>query len=58
MATQIVSQGVLYLSSLIMPPLAVYLKKGAKKEFGVNLGLTILGWVPGMLHALYLISST
>lgn len=39
----IVAEGVLYLSSLILPPLAVYLKRGAKKEFGVNMGLTVLG---------------
>ncbi|KAL2260114.1 hypothetical protein VTK26DRAFT_5991 [Humicola hyalothermophila] len=54
----IIAEAALYLSSLILPPLAVYLKEGAKHDFGVNMGLTVLGWVPGILHALYKISSS
>ncbi|EGS21797.1 uncharacterized protein CTHT_0036650 [Thermochaetoides thermophila DSM 1495] len=46
-----VANTVLYISSLIIPPLAVYLKKGATKDLAINTGFTILGWVPGMLHA-------
>jgi uncharacterized membrane protein YqaE (UPF0057 family) len=52
-----VANTVLYISSLIIPPLAVYLKKGATKDLAINTGFTILGWVPGMLHALYMVSS-
>jgi len=43
--------------ALFIPPLAVFLKKGNKidGEFWLNLLLTILGGIPGMLHALYVV---
>lgn len=43
--------------SLFIPPLAVFLKNGNKinGEFWLNVVLTILGGVPGILHALYVI---
>ena len=31
--------------------LSVYLKYGANKKFLINLILTLIGWVPGMIHA-------
>ena len=37
--------------NVILPPVAVYIKYGAKKEFLVNLLLTFLGWIPGVIHA-------
>ncbi|WBL24232.1 YqaE/Pmp3 family membrane protein [Zunongwangia sp. HGR-M22] len=37
--------------NLILPPVAVYIKYGAKKFFLVNLLLTCLGWIPGVIHA-------
>jgi uncharacterized membrane protein YqaE (UPF0057 family) len=42
--------------SLFIPPLAVYMKNGKiDNAFWINVVLTILGWVPGVLHALYVI---
>ncbi len=44
----------LVILSFILPPLAVYLVYNAiGTPFWVNLLLTILFWVPGVIHALY-----
>ena len=47
----------LVLISLFVPPLAVFLKNGNKinGEFWLNVVLTILGGIPGILHALYVV---
>ena len=45
---------VLVLLSIFIPPLAVYLNNGIGNEFWIDLILTILGWVPGMVYALLL----
>ncbi|WP_455169721.1 YqaE/Pmp3 family membrane protein [Aegicerativicinus sediminis] len=39
--------------SLVLPPLAVFLKKGLNSDFIINLLLTLLFWVPGVIHALW-----
>ena len=48
---------VLIIIAFFIPPLAVFLKEGNKlgTDFWINLVLTILFWLPGFLHALYLI---
>jgi uncharacterized membrane protein YqaE (UPF0057 family) len=39
-----------------IPPLAVYLKKGKiDNDFWINVVLTILGGLPGLLHGLYVV---
>jgi uncharacterized membrane protein YqaE (UPF0057 family) len=39
-----------------VPPLAVYLKKGTiDSDFWINLVLTFLGGIPGLLHGLYIV---
>lgn len=44
----------LVILSFILPPLAVYLVYEAiGTPFWVNLVLTILFWIPGIIHALY-----
>ena len=43
------------LISLLLPPLGVFLKVGIGLQFWVNIVLTILGYVPGILHAAYVI---
>ncbi|KAA1193382.1 YqaE/Pmp3 family membrane protein [Pseudohalioglobus sediminis] len=40
--------------SILLPPLAVYAKRGAGKDLVINLLLCILMWVPGVLHAIWL----
>lgn len=39
--------------TLILPPLAVFLKHGLKANFWINLLLTLLGWLPGVIHGFY-----
>ncbi len=38
---------------VLLPPLAVFMKTGLSGKFLVNVLLSILGWVPGVIHALY-----
>jgi uncharacterized membrane protein YqaE (UPF0057 family) len=41
--------------SVIIPPLGVFLKVGIGVQFWINILLTLLGYIPGVLHALYII---
>jgi len=39
--------------SILLPPLAVFLKYGIGSEFLISLVLTIIGWLPGVIYAFY-----
>lgn len=39
---------------LILPPLAVFLKKGAGKDLVINIVLCLLFYIPGLIHAIWL----
>lgn len=39
--------------SIILPPLAVFLKSGADKNLVINILLCFLGFVPGIIHAIW-----
>jgi len=41
--------------AVILPPLGVFLQVGLGLHFWLNIVLTILGYVPGIIHALYII---
>jgi len=41
---------------ILLPPLAVALAKGIGKDFFINLLLSIILWLPGVIHALYVSS--
>lgn len=41
--------------AFFLPPLGVVIKDGIKFSFFINVILTLLGWIPGILHALYVI---
>lgn len=43
--------------SLLIPPLGVFLEVGISKHFFLSILLTILGYIPGVLHAAYIIFS-
>lgn len=45
----------LILIAILVPPLAVFLTVGLSLQFWINVLLTILGYVPGILHALWVI---
>jgi len=42
--------------AIFLPPVAAFLQVGIGLHFWVNILLTILGVVPGMIHALWLIA--
>lgn len=44
------------LLAILLPPLGVLLTVGLGKHFWINLLLTILGYVPGIIHAVWLIT--
>jgi uncharacterized membrane protein YqaE (UPF0057 family) len=37
--------------NILLPPLAVFLKHGLGGTFLLNLVLTLIGWLPGVIHA-------
>ncbi len=43
------------LLAIFIPPLGVFLEVGLGVHFWLNILLTILGYVPGIIHALYVI---
>lgn len=45
----------LVIIAILLPPLAVGLKAGIGGAFILNLILTLIFWLPGVLHALYVI---
>ncbi|KAJ6571635.1 hypothetical protein B0H19DRAFT_1255593 [Mycena capillaripes] len=46
----------LYLLAILLPPVSVFMKRGLLADFWINICLTILGWIPGVIHAWYIIS--
>ncbi len=45
------------LVAFLLPPISVYMQFGIGKYFWLNVVLTLLGFVPGMLHAVYTMAS-
>jgi uncharacterized membrane protein YqaE (UPF0057 family) len=41
--------------AILLPPLGVFLQEGLGKHFWINLLLTLLGYIPGIIHAIYII---
>jgi len=41
--------------AIFWPPIAVFIKYGFGKELGKNMLLTLLGFYPGVIHALGLV---
>ncbi|TYB76708.1 YqaE/Pmp3 family membrane protein [Bizionia gelidisalsuginis] len=39
--------------TILLPPLGVFLKHGLGGKFLINILLTLLGWLPGVIHAFY-----
>ena len=45
------------IAAIILPPLGVFLQVGLGFHFWLNIILTILGFIPGIIHALWVILS-
>ncbi len=43
------------LIAILLPPLGVFLQVGLGLQFWINILLTLLGYVPGIIHAIYII---
>ncbi len=43
--------------SVLIPPLGVFLQVGLGGQFWLNVLLTLLGYIPGVVHAIYVILS-
>lgn len=43
------------LLAILLPPVGVFLEVGLSGHFWLNILLTILGYIPGIIHALYVI---
>jgi uncharacterized membrane protein YqaE (UPF0057 family) len=41
---------------ILIPPLGVFLTYGIGLTLFINIGLTLLGWIPGSIHAVWAIS--
>lgn len=42
--------------SILIPPLGVFLQVGFGLQFWLNILLTLLGYIPGLVHAIWIIA--
>ena len=42
--------------AVVFPPLGVFLEVGLSGQFFLNILLTLLGYIPGIIHAVWIIS--
>ena len=43
-------------AAILLPPLGVFLQVGFTKHFWINILLTLLGYIPGIVHAVWVIA--
>lgn len=41
---------------VIIPPVGVFLKVGLGVQFWINIVLTLLGYIPGLIHGIWIVS--
>ena len=44
------------LIAVLLPPLGIFLQVGIGKHFWINIILTLCGYLPGIIHAVYIIA--
>lgn len=42
--------------AILLPPLGVFLQVGLGGQFWLNILLTLFGYIPGIVHAVYIIA--
>lgn len=42
--------------AILLPPFAVFLDVGLSAQFWLNVVLTLLGYVPGLVHAVWVVA--
>ncbi|MEH2011991.1 YqaE/Pmp3 family membrane protein [Nostoc sp.] len=45
-----------FILGLLVPPLGVFLTVGVGPTLIINIVLTVLGWLPGSIHAIWVIA--
>ena len=45
-----------FIIAILLPPLGVFLQVGFGGAFWLNILLTLLGYFPGVIHAVYIIA--
>jgi uncharacterized membrane protein YqaE (UPF0057 family) len=45
-----------FILGLLLPPLGVFLTVGVGPTLVINILLTLLGWLPGSIHAIWVIA--
>lgn len=45
-----------YALGILLPPVGVFMTYGLSTTLVINILLTILGWVPGVIHAVWAIA--
>ncbi|QYJ86286.1 YqaE/Pmp3 family membrane protein [Shewanella mesophila] len=48
----------LVIIAILLPPVAVFLKSGVGKDLLINIILCLLFFVPGLLHALWVVTKS
>ena len=56
-ATSETNRLLLVIAAILLPPLAAALVDGVGLQLVISIILTILGWLPGVIHALWVIFS-
>ena len=46
----------LIIIAILLPPVAVFMKKGAGKDLAINIVLCLLMWIPGVIHGVWLVT--
>lgn len=44
------------IAAILLPPLSVFMKVGFGGHFWLNILLTLLGYIPGIIHAVWIIA--
>jgi len=45
------------ITAILLPPLGVFLQVGIGLQFWINVLLTLMGYVPGIVHAVWIIAT-
>jgi uncharacterized membrane protein YqaE (UPF0057 family) len=43
------------IAAILLPPLGIFLARGLGPEFWIGMVLTLLGWAPGVIFALFVL---
>lgn len=55
-ATRSTNDLLMIIIALLLPPLAMFLEVGLTKHFWINILLCLFGYIPGIIHAVYIIA--